>query len=271
MFLLVLPLSCRAGGVTKVSESYARDNSLPAYITVATWNIQKVIDPQLPGDLLALIEQHNPDIVFLQEASVELLQPGQMGGYLANGWKYPWPGGQTIGVLTLSKLAPQRIEPVPTKYRELFVTAPKVSLVTEHLLPNGETLLAVNVHLLNFERWGTSKMRSQLDELKSIMAHHSGPIIMAGDFNTWNQKRLAVVAQVIEDLHLSEVTGFPPGRKSADLDASCLNWVFGIDKHLVLDRVYQRGFMEDSAQVLPFNSSDHRPILVRLILKPTKT
>ena len=41
-----------------------------------------------------------------------------MGGYFAKAWSYPWQDGQTIGVLTLSRVSPVRILPVPTKYRE---------------------------------------------------------------------------------------------------------------------------------------------------------
>jgi endonuclease/exonuclease/phosphatase (EEP) superfamily protein YafD len=46
---------------------------------------------------------------------------------------------------------------MPTRDREFGVTAPKVSLVTEYPLPNGKNLLAVNVHLLNFEVWSIKK------------------------------------------------------------------------------------------------------------------
>ena len=266
LLLIGLVLSCRSTGVSQVSGLYDRAGVLPSSITLVTWNVQKINDPKMPEDLLDLIQQYKPDLVFLQEARGDLLHVGRMGGYFANGWKYPWPGGATIGVLTLSKMAPVRIQPIPTKWREFFVTAPKVSLITEHLLPNGETLLAVNVHLLGFERWGTLKLRSQLDELKIVMADHPGPIIMAGDFNTWNQKRLGVVTRTTGDLKLLEVTELPPGRKSADFYWACLNWLFGVERDLPLDRIYYRGFMQDSAQVLPYYSSDHRPILVKLML-----
>ena len=74
-----------------------------------------------------------------------------------NLWSYPWPGGKTIGVQTLSRVPPVRIQSMPTRYREFVVTAPKVSLVTEYPLPNGEIVLAVNVHLLNFEVWSIKK------------------------------------------------------------------------------------------------------------------
>ena len=142
-----------------------------------------------------------------------------------------------------------------------------MSLVTEYPLPNGEKLLAVNVHLLNFERWSLKKLRRQLEDLKSIMAHHEGPIVMAGDFNTWNRKRLALVNKTTREVHLEEVTGFPQGRTTGDMRSGFWNDIFGVEKELPLDRVFFYGFHPRSARVLPYDTSDHRPILVKLDLK----
>ncbi len=158
--------ACRMGGDIQLSEFHEPKGILPTTITVANWNAQKGQDAHFSEDLRALIARHKPDIFFLQEARIDLIEGQEMSGYFANSWKYPWSGGTTLGVLTLSKLAPIKVKPVQSKWREFFVTAPKVSLITEYPLSNGSSLLAVNVHLLNFERWGTFMFRSQLDELK---------------------------------------------------------------------------------------------------------
>ena len=92
------------------------------------------------------------------------------------------------------------------------MTTPKVSLITEFPLPNGKSLLTVNVHLLNFERWGDMKISDQLEDLRSLLTNHHGPIIVAGDFNTWNEKRLRLVEGLARDLKLTEVMDFPTGR-----------------------------------------------------------
>jgi endonuclease/exonuclease/phosphatase (EEP) superfamily protein YafD len=267
IFCIALTVSCRGAGVVKVADFPQSDETLPSTITVVNWNIQKGAHPQFSADLAKLLEQENADVVFLQEARADLEQVEPMGGYFANSWSYPWPGGVMVGVLTLSKISPVNIDPVSTKYREFFVTAPKVSLITEYPLPNGESLLAVNVHLLNFELWGDLKIRDQLKDLKSILKFHSGPVIMAGDFNTWNENRLELVDEVTTELNLSEVTQFPGGRKTGDLKSDFLNAIIGIQSELPLDRVYYRGFAIKSARILPYESSDHPPIAVRLTLK----
>ena len=267
LFLLgALTASCRGEGTTQVAEFSDQPQTISTSITVVNWNAQKGKNSQIAKDLDLILEQEKPDIVFLQEAQADLFEPQHMGGYFAEGWSYPWPGGKTIGVLTLSRAPPVRILPVPTKYREFGVTAPKVSLVTEYPLPNGENLMAVNVHLLNFERWSIKKISHQLEDLKAIMAGHTGPIIMAGDFNTWNQKRLQLVREIARDIQLREVTGFPEGRKTGDTYSDFWNEFFGVDRDLPLDRVFISGFEPTAARVLNLNSSDHNPILVSLKL-----
>lgn len=264
--MIALSVSCRGAGVMKVAEFSEHGQTLPLTITLVNWNAHKGAGPQFISDLARLLEQEKPDIVFLQEARADLIQVEQMGGYFANGWSYPWPGGTMVGVLTLSRIPPVRIEPVSTRYREFFVTAPKVSLITEYPLPNGKSLLTVNVHLLNFERWGDLKIRDQLEDLKSLMKIHTGPIIMAGDFNTWNEKRLRLVEEIVAELKLTEVMDFPEGRTTGDMESDFFNAIFGIQNELPLDRVYSQGFSVDSARLLPYESSDHKPIAVRLTL-----
>ena len=268
MVLVALTVSCRGKGTTQIADFSEPDQILPAYITVVNWNVQKGKHPQFVKDLKSILQQEKPDIVFLQEAKVDLFEPVQMGGYFAHGWSYPWPGGETTGVMTLSRVPPVRIQTMPTKYREFGITTPKVSLVTEYPLPNGERLLAVNVHLLNFERWSIQKISHQLEDLKSIMADHSGPILMAGDFNTWNQKRLQLVKEIGQDLKLQEVTDFPEGRTTGDTQSKFWNEVLGVEKDLPLDRIFFLYFKPISAQVLNYDTSDHRPILVKLKLQP---
>lgn len=268
LVLTVLTVSCQARDVIKISEFQEQNRPVPESIVVVSWNVQKGQSAQFKTDLSRLVIAERPDFVFLQEARADLLETNRIGGYFASSWSYPWPNGKIIGLLTLSNVAPVRIQPLPSKHNEFFITAPKLSLVTEYPLANGQRLLAINVHLLAFERWGTTGIGSQLDDLKAVMEVHPGPTIMVGDFNTWSQKRLDLVRKLAGELNLREVIDFPGGRKTADKQASFLNWLFGIDEDLVLDRVYYRGFSHHSAKVLSYDSSDHRAIQVTLVLDP---
>ena len=258
----VLTTSCRVPGVETLSPLVVEQRSLPPRITLVSWNVQKQSDMRLQADLHTLLRRQRPTLVFLQEATAELLDSTLMTGHFAPSWQYPLREGSATGVLTLSQVAPTRSEIIPTRWREFFLATPKIALATEYFLPDGARLLAVNVHCLNFERWGTLKLRSQLTALKALMAKHTGPILLAGDFNTWNQRRLRLVTALARDLQLTEVKEVAGDLKTGDRQSAVLNWVLGIDRTLALDRIYYRGLSPLTTTVLPFTSSDHRALQV---------
>lgn len=270
LVLAALMVACQAREVVEILKFPGQGRDVPETITIVSWNAEKGASPQFTGDLANLIITNRPDFVFVQEAQVDLLQTKRIGGHFAASWSYPWPDGKTIGLLTLSSVPPLQIQPMPSKHKEFFITAPKLSLITEYPLTNGERLLAVNVHILAFERFQTIGIRTQLEDLEAVMAAHTGPIVFTGDFNTWSQKRLDVLEGVVDALGLTEVEDFPPGRRLGDKSNSFLNWLFGIDEGLPLDRVYYRGFTHHSAKVLTYESSDHKAIQVTLELEPQR-
>ena len=265
--IVALISSCRVTGIEQLSRFPAAQTELPAEFTLVNWNVHKGTSPQIRDELRALVRRESPDLLFLQEAKADLYEAdpseeARLGGFLARSWRYPWPRGDTVGVSTLSRVAPRWVESVPTQWRELIVTAPKASLVAEYPVGNGATLLVVNVHCMNFERWGTRKLRSQLADLQRVMARHDGPILLAGDFNTWNQRRLALIDKLANDLRLREVEDFDGQRMTGARRWRCANWLLGIDKELPLDRVYYRGLVPGGATVLGYESSDHKALRV---------
>lgn len=264
---IVLTVSCQARDVIEISEFPARGRPVPERISIVTWNAQKGGSEQFRPDLARLVITDAPDFVFLQEARADLLTTKRIGGYFAASWSYPWPNGTVIGLLNLSNVRPTHIQPMPSKYKEFFITAPKLSLATTYPLVNGQDLLAINVHLLAFERWTATGIGSQMDDIQAVMNAHTGPIVLVGDFNTWSHDRLGLVEKVIMDSGLTEVTEFSSERRTGDKAWDFLNWLFGIDEGLPLDRVYYRGFTHHSAKVLPYDSSDHRALQVTLELE----
>jgi endonuclease/exonuclease/phosphatase (EEP) superfamily protein YafD len=258
----VLTTSCRVTGVETLAPLVVEQRALPPRITLVSWNVHKQSDRRLQADLHALLRRQRPTLVFLQEATAELLDSPLMTGHFAPSWQYPLRDGSATGVLTLSQVAPTRSEIIPTRWREFFLATPKVALATEYLLPDGTRLLAVNVHCLNFERWGMLKLRAQLIVLKALMAKHPGPLLLAGDFNTWNERRLRLVTALARDLQLTEVGAVAGDLTTGDRQSAVLNWLLGIDRTLALDRVYYRGLSPLTATVLPLTSSDHRALQV---------
>lgn len=267
--LLLFALStagCSALGVDRLEPLAPFLWARPDRLTLVSWNAQKGQDPRFRSDLRALLETERPDLLFLQEARRDLISPRTVLGLFARSWRYPWPGGTTIGVLTLSSLPTHRAEPLQTRHREFLVTAPKTSLLSEHSLPGGARLLAANVHLLNFERFSTRQLEAQIADLQGRLGQHEGPVLLAGDFNVWSPDRLARVEALAAELDLLEVLDFPKGRRTGDLGTPW-NRVMGVDPDLPLDRVYYRGLEPVEAVILPYASSDHPPIRVSFAIE----
>ncbi|MCE0493715.1 endonuclease/exonuclease/phosphatase family protein [Vibrio salinus] len=125
---------------------------------------------------------------------------------------------------------------------------PKSSSIARYQLSNGQILTAVNVHLINFTL-GMKAYRKQMSTLITDLRDDNGPMIFAGDFNTWSRKRQEMIALMMMDLGLSEVT------YANDMRRHFLN-------RLPLDHVYYRGLDLKKAEVLTTTASDHNPIRV---------
>ena len=258
--------SCRVAHIEELPQPFGQDETLPERMTLVVWNVQKAWDESIPRDLEKLDREEQPDLLLLQEASEDLRKLESASGHFAGSWKYPWPGGKMIGVLTASSARPVSVAGLPSRWREFYVTAPKLCLETRYLLPDGDTLLVINVHLMAFERWGTVMFRSQLAELRETLEAHNGPAILAGDFNTWSTRRLDLLEEMVRDTEMEEVP-FPQGRTTGDRGSGFVNRLLGTEPDLPIDRVFLRGFEAESVSLLSQGASDHVPLLVKLIRK----
>jgi endonuclease/exonuclease/phosphatase (EEP) superfamily protein YafD len=130
---------------------------------------------------------------------------------------------------------------------------PKTIVVTLYALSGTDrSLAAVNLHLINFSL-STSAYRSQLQQLEGVLSKHEGPIIVAGDFNSWKNKRMEIVNGFVENLKLNGVT-FKVNNRAT---------FFGHN----VDFVFYRGLEPVTATTLEVKSSDHNPMLVTFKLK----
>ena len=132
---------------------------------IVSWNAQKGQNPRFKTDLARVV------IGTETRFRIRAGGPSRSSGHQTN-WgifrqqlALSLAGRKNHRAVDLSYVPPARVQPMPSKHKEFFVTAPKLSLVTEYPLANGQSLLAVNVHLLAFERWGTTGIGSQLEDL----------------------------------------------------------------------------------------------------------
>ena len=92
-----------------------------------------------------------------------------------------------------------------------------------------------------------------LGELEALLTRHDGPMILAGDFNTWTEEKTKSLNQMANRLGLTEV-GFSDDDRTR---------VFGN----AIDWVFAPGLSVTSAQVHgSITGSDHKPIEVAFSL-----
>jgi endonuclease/exonuclease/phosphatase (EEP) superfamily protein YafD len=234
--------------------------SAAAAVRLLTWNVAKNTQkPYWQRDFTNLVQQHQPNLIFLQEAQLcatrqDFPSLGNMGWHFAPNF-LDTARHTYSGVLTAANLSCIRSEAILTQHSEPIVNTPKVSLVAEYALDRYQSLLTVNAHLINFVDLG--RFQAQLDELAERMQHHRGAMIFAGDFNTWNQSRWEQLVSMTKGLGLNPVSF--PWFESLKIKRFLLS--------PPLDYVFYRGFQHQplSAKVASkIASSDHKPLLVEL-------
>lgn len=221
--------------------------SLGSELQILSWNIQKADNRGWEQDLKQLAE--GVELAFIQEAASNALIPEALpeAGYRAFAPGYR-RGPTVTGVMTLSR-SKASLE-CDLESREPWLGTPKAMAITEYPLAGREDrLLAINIHAVNFT-FGLADYRQQLAMLSVLIRRHRGPVLIAGDLNTWRDGRVAAVAAFMREHSLRAVT-FNPDLRST---------VFG----QALDHVLTRGLEANSANAVPVNSSDHNPLLVSL-------
>lgn len=134
---------------------------------------------------------------------------------------------------------------------EPFLKTPKMILITCYDMEGSEhPLMVVNMHAINFV--SLKKYERQIMQMAQIILDHKGPIILAGDFNTWNVARYAVLRNVVEAAGLTELALTRKPRFQHML------------KHL--DHVFYKGMNPVSSEYKRIKSSDHDPISVHFRL-----
>jgi endonuclease/exonuclease/phosphatase (EEP) superfamily protein YafD len=233
-------------------ESAALPGDRP--LRLVSWNIHKNEDTGWEADLARFAA--GADLVLLQEARLDpALQSTLMAATLqwlqADSWRYR---NLATGVLTATRAPPAAA--CVARAMEPLLGLPKSALVTWHRLAGRADLLAVaNLHSVNFSL-ALDGYRSQLDAVAAVLATHRGPVVFAGDFNTWNVPRIDVLEEVMRNLGLVRV----------DPDDDRRTRFVG----LPADYVFVRGLARISAHAEPVTSSDHAPLLAELVLLPER-
>lgn len=224
----------------------------PARIRVLTWNIHKEDDPGWQADLARFAASH--DIVLLQEATLidplrDVLAGAGLEWVMASSFIYR---DVDIGVLSAAR-APF-VAHCTQRVTEPLLRLPKSSVVTWLPIAGSPRTLAVaNVHSINFALL-LDEYESQFDAVATALANHDGPIILAGDLNTWTDERLEALDRVVARLRLTPIP-FEAGRSR----------FLGRE----VDHILVRGLEVTGAAAIAVRSSDHNPVAAELRVMAT--
>ncbi len=215
---------------------------------ILCWNVAKLtLKSSYKNYLKSLIENENINILLLQEVKKCIAQELDIYdfSYILS------PNIQTkrhiFGVLSAFKISCENDLSLLTKKRELIYATHKVSLITKHKIHNEKKLMIVNLHAINFVK--NSDFYDELQKIKSSVKSHKDAMIIAGDFNTWNTKRVNYLKEFTYDLSLKKVD-FNNEKNVKKIFTNSLDYIF-----------YRGLKLIDSKVINSKNISDHNPII----------
>lgn len=223
----------------------------PARIRLLTWNIHKQEDAGWEQDLARFATA--TDVLLLQEVTLtdplrDVLGKAGLRWVMASSFIY---NDADIGVVTASRAG--TVAHCTQRVTEPLLRLPKSSVVTWlPLKGSSKTLAVANVHSINFSLT-LDAYEEQFEGVARALSEHDGPVILAGDLNTWTQSRLVALQNVAARLRLTEIP-FSQGR----------SLFFGRE----VDHILVRGLAVEAAAAIPVESSDHNPVFAVLRMSP---
>ena len=213
---------------------------------VLNWNSYKGNDSKWQEEFERL--SRLSDLVVLQEGYLsddlqDLLNKKQYNWDIAKAFTYK---DIYTGVLTASKVKPDFL--CSFRVREPFIGVPKTVLITRYPLSGtDEYLVIANIHMINFS-FDLQDYRAQLEKAVEVISQHQGPLIISGDFNSWNKTRRKLLADTMKELGAKEV-------------------VFNTDHRATfigqrVDHIFYRKLVPLEALTERVKTSDHNPMLV---------
>lgn len=152
--------------------------------------------------------------------------------------------GET-GVTTISSTKQSRVKTLRTNATEDFTLSTyKTSLFSWYNLKNSnDKLLVVNIHLL--VSVDNRTYSNELNRIEKQINKHSGPLILAGDFNDW-PKRKRILQNWLNRNKLHRVSFSPDHRTSYDGNR--------------IDHIFYRNLKLKESWSTKTKASDHNPV-----------
>jgi endonuclease/exonuclease/phosphatase (EEP) superfamily protein YafD len=223
--------------------------------TLLAWNVAKLsLNEEYKTYIQKLIREENIDLLLLQEVKKERQTELDLSEFSHVFSPNIQTKKYSYGVLSAFKISCCEEEFLLTKKQEVLYATHKVSLITKHQTCMDTFLLIVNLHAINFVH--NKNFEEELQLIQSKIKKHEGPLIVAGDFNTWNRKRLKALDDFMQALALKKVR-FPDEQHLKKVFSKTLDYILYRDLELSYSKVL------NSEKI-----SDHNPILASFNLVP---
>jgi endonuclease/exonuclease/phosphatase (EEP) superfamily protein YafD len=229
-------------------------HTLGRHFSVLVWNVWKQAGGELfERDFYRLLA--GVDIGIFQELLLDFdfaADLGELNLRMTHAGTYRRKDGKRDGVMTLARAMNARpsVRVMSKKYEPILKTT-KAALISYYKIEGSQGLdLAVcNIHAPLIR--SPKQAASDLELIVETLELHEGPILFAGDFNTFSRPYLLRIDEALAKLGLErKVLKEDPRVKLAQLD-----------------HVYLRGLRAISAEVITSTvSSDHFPLVCQLQL-----
>lgn len=221
------PIPSHAEVVKSINTSSTRE--LPLNLNILIWNLYKGKMDTFSSEFTRLSAGKHLVLgqeMFLNESMNTLLKASDYRFITATSF---YIGKEAIrtGVLTGSHANTTSIRYLRTIAKEPAANTPKMSLFTTYNLENtNKELLVANVHGINFV--SNKHFISELTRIFNSIKNHAGPIILAGDFNTWNVERLDQLYYFVKKYNL-KIARFNPDERTRFSDNVLDHFIFSQD------------------------------------------
>ncbi|MDD2266295.1 endonuclease/exonuclease/phosphatase family protein [Sulfuricurvum sp.] len=237
------------GMIRNIFESQ-QEQTLPPEFGLLCWNVHKRnIGYKFDLYFNELLEHYSIDLLALQEVkmnqnSVSIFEPFHYS--FAPNIKF---FNHSYGVLNGSRILDKETFSLLSSHRESMIRTHKCAIFSTYPLHNGEVLLLVNLHAINFR--ANKVYNKEIEAIFEKIVHHQGPMIVTGDFNSWNRQRIHLLMKVAGSLHL----------KNSEIGQGHLIKSF---MNYRLDHIFYRGVqLTESCAVDVQRISDHNALYAR--------
>lgn len=228
-------------------------------IKVLVWNMYKAGKDSWASDYRKLIK--NVDILMLQEIFTvpkmihEIRRDTGRLYFLATSFKDKKKNLARTGTATASRFSPVSVGWQRSRYREPIIRTPKMVSIAEYdLSGTDDNLLTLNIHAINFV--STRKLKHMIVTALERAAKHRGPVVFAGDFNTWSKRKLRMMYREMNRYNFKEVRFPRLGKDDGRMKT------FGN----ILDHVFVRDLKVKKAKVYAnIEGSDHKAMEVHFV------